>query len=58
MKYYIFDLDDTLYKNPKDIKKMYDIKPDTELINILNNCPYEKYIYTNINYIKVSFNEG
>jgi len=50
MKYYIFDLDDTLYKNPKDLNKMYDINPDTELINILNNCPYKKYIYTNATY--------
>jgi len=50
MKYYIFDLDDTLYKNPKDFNKMYDINPDKELINILNNCPYQKYIYTNATY--------
>ena len=47
MKHYIFDLDDTLYINPFNYNKMYDILPDNDLINLLNNCPYSKYIYTN-----------
>ena len=29
---------------------MYDIIPDNILINLLNNCPYPKYIYTNAMY--------
>ena len=50
MKHYIFDLDDTLYINPKDIKKMYNVYPDNNLANLLNNCPHKKYIYTNATY--------
>lgn len=50
MKHYLFDLDDTLYINPKNINKMYDIMPDNNLINLLNNCPHSKYIYTNAMY--------
>jgi FMN phosphatase YigB (HAD superfamily) len=51
MKHYLFDLDDTLYMNPSKKSEMYDITPDDILINLLNNCPHPKYIYTNAMYI-------
>ena len=50
MKHYIFDMDDTLYKHPKDKRKMYNINKSEKLIKLLDNCNYNKYIYTNATY--------
>jgi len=51
MKHYLFDLDDTLYINPTKKSEMYDIIPDNALIDLLNTCPHQKYIYTNAMYV-------
>jgi FMN phosphatase YigB (HAD superfamily) len=50
MKHFLFDMDDTLYKHPKDKRKMYHINKSEKLIQLLNNCKYNKYIYTNATY--------
>jgi len=55
MKHYLFDMDDTLYKHPKDKRKMYNINKSEKLIQLLNNCNYNKYIYTNATYSHANF---
>ncbi len=55
MKHFLFDMDDTLYKHPKDKKQMYNIHKNEKLIQLLNDCNYKKYIYTNATYSHANF---
>tara|TARA_A100001015_G_scaffold289774_1_gene362035 strand:- start:1407 stop:1892 length:486 start_codon:yes stop_codon:yes gene_type:complete len=48
MIHYVFDLDDTLIIHQKGVRIKYnEIKKDETLINLLDNCRAECYIYTN-----------
>ena len=47
MIYFIFDLDDTIIIHPPNHDEMYDINPDTYLINLFNKLKYKSYIFTN-----------
>ena len=50
MKHYLIDMDDTLYQHPRNQKLNYNMSPNNELISLLNECKYSKYIYTNATY--------
>ena len=48
MKYYLIDLDDTIFINPKKRNIDYvNITVDNELIQLLDSIQFPKYIYTN-----------